>query len=149
MEERVHSAPTPLTQDAETHSGSQKLRSLGRAGPRPGGVAPARVPIVELSDANFGDEVVESRKPVIVEFWAQTCAPCRLLHPIVQRVADLFGERAKFARLNVYENPVTTEALEIKAIPHIMVVSQGDVVLELVGDRSFEELAARLAPFIP
>jgi thioredoxin-like negative regulator of GroEL len=104
---------------------------------------------LEFTDLNFGDEVVSAAVPVIIDFWSPTCGPCKLMHPVVRRLAEVVGRRAKVGRLNVFENPRTTEALEIKAIPYIMIVHQGDVVFELVGDRSFEDLYAKLAPFIP
>jgi thioredoxin 1 len=106
-------------------------------------------PLVDFTDDNFGEEVVNSKLPVIIDFWAETCGPCKLMHPVMRRLADHFGPRAKFGRLDVFKNPRTTEALEIKAIPYLMVVSRGDVVLELVGDRSYEDLKSRLLPFIP
>jgi thioredoxin 1 len=110
---------------------------------------PPRVELCEFTDANFGDEVVSAKVPVIIDFWSETCGPCKLMHPVVRRLAETFGARAKVGRLNVFANPRTTEALEIKAIPYIMVVHHGDVVFELVGDRTFDDLHAKLTPFIP
>ncbi|MBI3722991.1 thiol reductase thioredoxin [bacterium] len=104
--------------------------------------------LVEITDESFEDEVVRSRLPVVIDFWAQTCVPCKLMHPVMLRLARAFSGVAKVGRLNVHENPRTAEALEIKAIPHIIVVLNGDIVLELVGDRSFEDLRTKLAPFV-
>jgi thioredoxin 1 len=147
LEERTASSPlsTPERIEVEQRlqTESQRLRSFCI---QP--VTPA-VELAEFTDANFGEEVVNATVPVIIDFWAEPCGPCKLMHPVVRRLAETFGARAKVGRLNVFENPRTTEALEIKAIPYFMVVHRGDVVFELVGDRSFEELHARLAPFIP
>jgi thioredoxin len=120
---------------------SQRLRALfGGASPSP------RLP--ELTDESFGDEVLKSALPVIIEFWAETCAPCKLMHPVVRKLAQALAGKAKVVRLDVFANPRTTEALGIKAIPYIMVVRNGDVVLELVGDRSYDDLRAMVKPFV-
>ncbi len=108
-----------------------------------------RVELFEFTDANFGEEVVNAQVPVIIDFWSDTCGPCKLMLPVVRRLAEAFGSRAKVGRLNVFTSPRTTEALEIKAIPYTMVVHHGDVVFELVGDRSYDDLYAKLVPFIP
>jgi thioredoxin 1 len=149
-QEPVVSLPPQSQAPHEGHTESQRLR-IAKISQRLSVqvAAPARIRLVDFTDENFGDEVVESKVPVVIDFWAETCAPCRLMHPVVQRLAEHLGARAKVGRLNVFENPRTTEALEIKAIPYMMVVHRGDVVFELVGDRSFEDLYARLAPFIP
>jgi len=143
LEER--STPASVS-DAIGASGgdSQRLRALIKAPS-----LPPRIPLAEFTDANFGEEVVAATVPVIIDFWSETCGPCKLMHPVMRRLAEAFGARARVGRLNVFTNPRTTEALEIKAIPYVMVVHHGDVVFELVGDRSFEDLHAKLAPFIP
>jgi thioredoxin 1 len=107
-----------------------------------------RANLIELTDETFEHEVIDSPIPVIIDFWAETCGPCKLMHPVMRRLAEVFAGRAKVGRLNVYENPRTTEALEIKAIPYLVVVHKGDVVFELVGDRGFEDLRALLEPFL-
>lgn len=150
MEERTASPPPSSsftnaptnTELSEPRSESQRLRAFLKP------VVP-RVELAEFTDANFGDEVVSSKVPVIIDFWSDTCGPCKLMHPVVRRIAEAFGPRAKVGRLNVFANPRTTEALEIKAIPYIMVVHHGDIVFELVGDRTFEDLHEKLAPFVP
>lgn len=103
-----------------------------------------RANLLEFTDESFEREVVHSTLPVIIDFWAETCGPCRLMHPVMRRLAETFSGRAKVGRLNVYEDPRTTEALGIKAIPYLVVVRDGDVILELVGDRSYEDLKAML-----
>lgn len=128
-------SPPPRTE-------SQRLRALKLPREAP------RVPLLDFTDSNFEELVIESPVPVLIDFWAETCAPCRLMHPIVQRLAEHFGPRLRVGRLNVFENAQTTEALAIKAIPHTMLVRGGDVLLELVGDRSFEDLKARVASFL-
>lgn len=150
MEERTAASPsTPFTntpvEHAEPRSESQRLRAFLK----PANVSPPRIDLPEFTDANFGEEVVNAKVPVIIDFWSETCGPCKLMHPVVRRLAEAFGPRAKVGRLNVFANPRTTEALEIKAIPYIMVVDRGDVVFELVGDRTFDDLHAKLTPFIP
>ena len=145
MEERTAASTSPVDQpQPELRTESQRLRAFLR----PAGMSPP-IELMEFTDANFGEEVVNAKVPVIIDFWSETCGPCKLMHPVVRRLAETFGARAKVGRLNVFANPRTTEALEIKAIPYIMVVHHGDVVFELVGDRSFDDLFAKLQPFIP
>jgi thioredoxin 1 len=103
---------------------------------------------LEFTDANFETEVLQSEQPVIVDFWAETCAPCRLMHPVVRKLSDLWNGRVKVGRLNVFENPATTEAMSIKGIPYLIVVKAGEVVCEMIGDRSVEEVRARIEPML-
>jgi thioredoxin 1 len=148
LEERTAASSAAQDQSTEVprtehRTESQRLRAF---------LKPPNLPQIELfefTDSNFGEEVVSSPVPVIIDFWSDTCGPCKLMHPVVRRLAEAFGSRAKVGRLNVFTSPRTTEALEIKAIPYIMVVDRGDVVFELVGDRSFDDLYAKLLPFIP
>jgi thioredoxin 1 len=135
----------PSLGDASASSTSEPARSESQ---RARALNDHRAHLLEFTDDNFEFEVVQAPLPVIIDFWAETCAPCRLMHPIMRRIAETFVGRASVGRLNVYENPRTTEALEIKAIPYLIVVRQGDILFELVGDRSYEELRSTLEPFL-
>lgn len=100
--------------------------------------------LAEFTDANFDVEVIRSEKPVVVDFWAESCAPCKRMHPIVKKLAQVLDGRVKVGRLNVVENPQVTEALSIKGIPYIIVVRDGAIVLEMIGDRALEELKTKV-----
>ena len=100
--------------------------------------------VQRFTDANFQQEVLTSAVPVVIDFWAETCVPCRLQEPTIQRLArDLTG-RAKVGRLDVYDNPLVTEQFRVRGVPHLAVVRDGEVVLELVGGHSIEQLKDRL-----
>ena len=99
--------------------------------------------IVELTDASFGKEVLEAGVPVLVDFWAPWCGPCRTVAPTLAAVAEQYAGRAKVAKLNVDEHQQVAGALRIQAIPTVAVF-QGDRVLDLrVGalpQRQYEEM---------
>ena len=128
---------------ARTASGRIRAES-GRLGAGSGRFQPPRwVPnehVHEFTDTNFREEVLEADLPVLVDFWADTCVPCRRQEPTIERFAVEMQGRLKVGRLNVYESPHTAELFHVKGVPHLMVVHQGEVVLELVGDHSLEQL---------
>lgn len=97
----------------------------------------------EFTDDNF-DEVVRGPLPVLVDFFAETCVPCRLQEPSIDQLARTTEGRLRVGRLNVDRNPLTPRELLIKGVPHLIVVRGGEVVLEMVGDHSFEQLLGRL-----
>ena len=97
-----------------------------------------------FTDANFGQEVLESPKPVVVDFWSETCVPCRLQEPTIARMAEELRGQAKVGRLSVFENPAVLKEFQVKGVPHLMVIDKGEVVLELVGDHSIEQLRSHL-----
>jgi thioredoxin 1 len=102
----------------------------------------------QFTDENFEREVLGSERPVVVDFWSNTCAPCKLMAPVVRALAKALGGRARVGRLNVVENPVTTEALAIKGIPYMIVVRDGRIVAEMIGDRSLEDAFGRIEGFV-
>ena len=89
--------------------------------------------VIELTDANFQSEVLQSDKPVLVDFWAPWCGPCRALAPIVEAVAREVGDAAKVAKLNIDENPQTTTAYNVSAIPTIVIFKGGQAVNRFMG----------------
>ena len=89
--------------------------------------------IMEIEDGSFDSEVLQSNKPVLVDFWAPWCGPCKAIGPLVEELAEIFGDKIKFAKCNVDNNPVTPGKYGIKAIPTIILFKQGDVVEQITG----------------
>src|SRR5436190_22772030 len=89
--------------------------------------------IKDISDANFENEVMKSNVPVLVDFWAEWCPPCRAMTPIVEKLAQKFGQSAKIVKLNVDDNPFVTQRFGIKGIPTMIVFKGGKEAERLVG----------------
>jgi len=89
---------------------------------------------VECNDGNFKEEVVESDIPVLVDFWAPWCAPCRAIAPHVEALATEFADRLKVVKVNVDESPATAAGYGIRGIPTLLVFKSGEVANQLVGN---------------
>lgn len=89
-------------------------------------------PIV-VTDNNFKEEVLNSTIPVLVDFWAVWCGPCRALAPIVHEIAEEYNDRVKVAKLDVDQNPETASNFGIRSIPTILIFKDGRVVHQIVG----------------
>jgi len=100
--------------------------------------------ILEFSDQNFEQEVLKSDKPVLVDFWAEWCAPCRMIAPAVEAVAGEYAGRAKVGKLNVDENQSVTSRYNIRSIPTLLVFKNGEIKEQLVGTTSKDNLAKLL-----
>lgn len=97
-----------------------------------------------ITDANFDKEVMQSDKPVLVDFWAVWCGPCQMQGPIVEEVAKLMEGKAKVGKVNVDENPQTAGKYGIMSIPTLMIFKGGTVVKQFVGVQSKEILISEL-----
>ena len=103
--------------------------------------------VQEVTDQNFKTEVLESDKPAIIDFWAEWCAPCRQIAPIVKDLAAQYGGRVKVVKMNIDENPGTPGRYGVRAIPTVLAIKGGTVVGQITGARpksAFEELAQKL-----
>ena len=102
---------------------------------------------VEVTDATFEAEVLNSETPVVLDFWAEWCAPCRQLTPIIEQLAEKYQGRIKVVKMNIDDNPVTPSRYEVRAIPTILAFQNGQVIQQLQGVRpkaEFEEMAQKL-----
>ncbi|ACG57308.1 thioredoxin [Hydrogenobaculum sp. Y04AAS1] len=89
--------------------------------------------VVELTDANWENEVINSSVPVLVDFWAPWCGPCRIIAPVVEKLAGEFAGQIKVGKLNTDDNPGVSMRYGIRAIPTIMMFKNGEVVDTRVG----------------
>lgn len=89
--------------------------------------------IMELSDATFDAEVIKSEVPVLVDFWAPWCGPCRAVAPIVEEISSTYEGQLKVGKLNVDENPSTTMKFGIRSIPTLLVFKGGEAIEQIIG----------------
>ena len=93
----------------------------------------ASTAIMEVTDANFDQEVLKSEQPVLIDFWAVWCGPCKALSPIVDEVAQSYGGKIKVAKMNVDQNPGTPGRYGIRGIPTLLIFKGGQVKEQIVG----------------
>ena len=100
--------------------------------------------IVYLSDDGFEADVLKSELPVLVDYWAEWCGPCRMIAPILEEIAKDYAGRVKIAKLNIDENPATPPKYGIRGIPTLMLFKDGAVAATKVGALSKSQLASFL-----
>ena len=101
--------------------------------------------VMEITEANFNEKVLQADKAVLLDFWAPWCGPCRQVAPVVDAVAQAFSGRAYVGKINVDNNMELAQRYGVMSIPTLVVVKNGQTVETVVGARSQEDISAMLA----
>ena len=104
--------------------------------------------VKDVTDGSFEKDVLGSDKPVLVDFWAEWCAPCRMLAPTVNAVAEHYGDTATVVKLNVDDNPSTAQRYGIKGIPTLILFRDGKEVERVVGATSKESIMKMIEKYV-
>ena len=99
---------------------------------------------IEITDANFDELVMNSDKPVLLDFWAEWCGPCRLIGPLVEEIAEAQGDNALVGKVNVDENPKAAMKFGIRNIPTVLYLKNGEIADKQVGATSRDVLEGKL-----
>lgn len=103
---------------------------------------------IEVTDANFQKEVLESPTPVLVDFWAVWCGPCKMIAPVVEEIASEYDGKLKVGKMDVDNNPEVSMKFGIRSIPTLMVFHRGKVVEQIIGALPKKSLLDKLTPHL-
>src|SRR5260370_10003098 len=110
-----------------------------------GGISAVSNPsIVHTSDATFDKDVLKSDKPVLLDFWAEWCGPCKMIAPILDEIADQYKDKIRIAKLNIDDNPATPPKFNIRGIPTLILFKNGTVEAQKIGAVTKSQLTALL-----
>ena len=101
---------------------------------------------INITDSNFESDVLGSDKPVLVDFWATWCGPCRMIAPTVKEIAAEYGDQVDVVKVDIDENPMTPGRYGVMSIPTLMIFKDGQVVDRWVGAQPKDAMVARLLP---
>ena len=101
-----------------------------------------------VTEETFEAEVLNSSKPVIVDYWAEWCGPCRQVAPVLEEIASEYGDKIDVVKLNIDENPAISQRYKIMAIPTMSVFQGGQVVKQIVGAKPKAALLRELAEYL-
>lgn len=104
--------------------------------------------ITELSDATFNEEIQGSSEPVLVDFWAEWCGPCKMIAPVLQEIATEHAGKIRITKLNVDDNPQTARRFEVMSIPTLIVFQNGEPQKRLIGAKGKGQLLEELSAFL-
>lgn len=104
---------------------------------------------IEVSDASFSTEVLSSNKPVLVDFWATWCGPCKMVAPVLEEIAGERGDHLTVAKLDVDANPETAQSFQVVSIPTMILFKDGQPVKRIVGAKGKAALLRELSDAVP
>jgi thioredoxin 1 len=104
--------------------------------------------ILTVSDDTFDEEVSASDTPVVVDFWAEWCGPCKLIAPVLEEIADDKAGKLKVAKLNVDDNPRTAQRFQVMSIPTLLIFKDGEPASRIVGARPKGQILAEIEPLL-
>ena len=104
--------------------------------------------ITTLTDATFDEEVKGSEEPILVDFWADWCGPCKLIAPILEELATEYGGKLRIGKLDVDDNPAVTGRFSVMSIPTLILFKDGDVATRLVGAKGKNQLRQEIEAFL-
>ena len=96
--------------------------------------------LTSISDASFAEEVLQAEQPVLVDYWAEWCGPCKAVAPLLEELAERYADRLKVVQLNIDDNPETPVQYNIRSIPTLMLFKQGNVEATAIGALSNADL---------
>ncbi len=100
--------------------------------------------ILDVTEATFDDEVLGAQQPVLVDFWAEWCAPCRQLAPTIKEIASDYGDRIRVAKVDADASPALTARYNVRALPTVLFIKDGQVAGSLVGNKPKSALSKQL-----
>lgn len=100
--------------------------------------------VIHTTDATFEQDVLKSDVPVLLDFWAPWCAPCRSIGPILDDLASQVGDQARIVKMNIDENPLVASEFGVRSIPYLVIIKNGEVVEQQVGAQNLGSFIAKL-----
>ncbi len=106
------------------------------------------MPTQAVTDNSFNDDVLESSMPVLVDFWAEWCAPCKQIGPVLEDLSDEMAEKIKVAKVNIEDSPDTPAKFHVRGIPTLMIFKGGQVVATKVGTMTKSKLTEWVSEYV-